>query len=179
MTKTRGLGLLFFLVFFALNASPAILANSLANESGSEKHFLFIVLSKDGLIERADKKQQWFSLTLKNVNPKVIYFADWPARFSGQLDLNLFLKQWSQGEFKKKPANGLMEVVRLTTIDQLRHSASYAVALADPVYTSVSNQLVFKIFPLQGNKMDLPDMANSDYIALFIDGKCLICSSKT
>ncbi|KTD24285.1 MULTISPECIES: hypothetical protein [Legionella] len=178
MTRKCELGLLLsFFAMFTLNTYSAILANSLANESVPEKRFLFIVLSKDGLIERANK-QHAFTLILKNVNPKVIYYADWPTRFSGQFDLNLFLRQWSQGEFKKKPANALLEIVHLTAINQLGHSASYAVALSDPVYNGAANQLLFTMSLLPGNKMNLPEMANSDYIALFIDGECSVCSGK-
>ncbi|KTD33798.1 hypothetical protein Lnau_2090 [Legionella nautarum] len=153
--------------FFTAPAWSAINANP-----GNTKNlrFLFVVLAKEGTIEIANREKREFILNLNKVNPQVVYFADRPARFSGQLELKRFLNQWSQGSYKKEPPRALLEVVRLNTINQSGQSASYSIVLGEPSYKSETNQLSMKIYSLPGNAMELPDLAHSDYVALFVDG---------
>ncbi|PJE18333.1 hypothetical protein [Legionella sp.] len=166
--------LLLVLAFFTVNAWSAINAspkmdNKSAPGTAKNLHFLFVVLAKEGTIEISNREKREFILILNKVNPQVIYFADRPARFSGQLELKTFLNQWNQGLYKKEPPKALLEVVRLNTINQSGQSASYSIILGEPIYKSEANQLSVKIYPLPGNAMELPDTAHSDYVALFVD----------
>lgn len=159
--------LMLVLAFFTANACSAINASP---GNAKNSRFLFVVLAKEGTIEIANREKQEFTLSLNKVNPQVVYFADRPAGFSGQLELKNFLNQWSHGSYKKEPPKALLEVVRLNSINQSGQSASYSIVLSEPIYKSEVNQLSMKISLLPGNAMELPDLGHSDYVALFVGG---------
>jgi len=161
---------------FAEVRVDSTLADTLPSQLKSTS-LLFVVLAKQGKIQLTDEQSQQYTLTLQHANPKVIYFANRPVRASGQLPLDKFIQQWTQGSFNKEPPNAVMEAVRLDLVDRPSKSVSYAVVLRDPVYNVKKNELSFKIKGLPGNKLALPTIARSDYVALFIDNDpvCLTC----
>ena len=143
----------------------------------SKQMVLFVLLAKQGTIQEAPNKPGQYQLTLKNINPDIIYFADRPARFANHMAVKRFINEWTLGSFKSDPPNAVMESIRLDPRSKLtsRRSESYAIVLTNPTYDFAKRQLVFDIKPLSGNPVPLPVLANSDYLALFIDSACLSC----
>lgn len=162
--------LLPFLLLFSA-ATPA-----LANVKAKNDRALLVLVSKEAQLQSIEKTDS-YKLTLKGVNPKVIYFADRPARLSGQMSLDKFVSQWKTGTFAKVAPNAVIEVVRLDAKTKKLDSnqTTYAVTLYKPAQVTESNELSFEIKPLPGNKTALPVTAASDYVAVFIDDICLSC----
>lgn len=132
---------------------------------------LFVLLSQHGYLQKHNDKPNTYILTLKNVNPDVVYFTDRPARYTNQIKLGKFLQEWQTGAFKTDPPNAVMETIRLQANGKSQHMrpVSYEIVLTNPIYNSKSNLLTFEVQPLKGNATKIPDTANSDYVALFID----------
>lgn len=164
---------LFLLVFLA--PTLALASTDQPTSLQNKERVLFVLLSRHGSIHEVSGKQGQYQLTLKGVNPQVIYFADRPARFANHVSLDKFLERWSEGSFKKDPPNAVMEGVRFSG-GQVKpnNTTSYAIVLSNPVYDSQKAELVFDIKPLSG-KASLPILSHSDYLALFIDSSCLSC----
>lgn len=141
-----------------------------------DDHALLVLVSKEASLKAADKSGS-YQLTLKGVNPKVIYFLDRPERKTGQISLDKFIKQWAKGgTFNQDAPNAVIEVVRLNAKTKKLESneTTYAVTLYNPASLN-KNQMNFEIKPLPGNDTKLPTTAASDYVAIFIDDVCLSC----
>ncbi len=67
---------------------------------------MFVQSAKEATVEGT-------KLTLKGINPLVIFFADRPERIAGHLTLPAFLKEWDQGKdsFAKDPPNATLSTV--------------------------------------------------------------------
>lgn len=135
---------------------------------------LFVMLSKEAALQNTDKPGI-YKLTLKGLNPKVIYFSNHPDRVSGHLATAKFVKQWSSnGVFSKDSPNAMLETVELNAkTDKLQNGiSSYALVLSNPSFSN-QNELNFEVKSLTGKV--LPSIQNSDYVAIFIDDVCLSC----
>lgn len=173
MSKITKLGmiLLYLALFIPLSAVAAGKINGQDNS-------LFVLLAKRGHIQSLMADKKIYRLTLKDVNPNVIYFLDRPARKTGQIALDGFIKQWKTGTFKNVPPNAVIEVIRLYANHrpERKHSVSYVVVLTNPNYNKAKNSLTFDIKALPGSKTPIPKVADSDYVAAFIDsGGCGPC----
>lgn len=156
----------------------SVITFAATNQPVTKDNSLFVVLAKHGHIQKKTNGGKYFLLTLSEVNPNALYFLDRPARKTGQVDLTMFLNQWEAGSFKTDPPNAVIEVVRLYANDKRehKHSVSYVVVLTNPIYKKSTNSLTFTIKALPGNKTPLPKVADSDYVAVFIDsGGCGPC----
>lgn len=138
---------------------------------------LFVLLSQQASIHAIPNKSGTYELSLRGVNPKVIYFSDRPERLSKQISTHQFIQQWKSGAFKSSPPNAVMEAVRLNlaTKQLQKGESSYPIILMNPVYHTKTNRLSFEIKALPGSKIALPTSAKSDYVDIFIDGVCLTC----
>lgn len=167
----------FLLPFILLFSATSVFANvSVPTAQANNAKVLVVLLSKQASIQ-ATKKPGVFELNLKGVNPQAIYFSNRPARLSGQIATDKFINQWKSGEFKHSAPNAVMEAVRLNLqTNQLSNvQSSYAIVLKNPVYAMQKDELNFQIRALPGNKLPLPVLAKSDYVAIFIDDVCLTC----
>ena len=168
-------------LFFALpsilfaGASATVIGDKV---DGKSTQVLFVLLSKEASV-RATDKPGTYKLTLKGVNPKVVYFSNRPQRISGQLSINKFVSQWiGNGVFSKIAPNAAIEAVSLNPhTNKLTNSATrYEVVLDKPAYAVNSkNEISFQIKALPEKNMTLPELGKSDYVAIFIDDVCLSC----
>lgn len=154
--------------------STTVFASSTSNQNKNAQ-LLFVMLAKHGAIQVVDKQKQTYQVSLKNVNPEVVYFSNRPIRESGHVDLTKFLNAWKNGSFVQNPPNGVMEAVRLNAENKPVKTVSYAIVLTNPSYDKKNNEIHFDAKPLPGNPTALPDLAHSDYVAVFIDSYCLVC----
>lgn len=152
------------------NATPTVQKT----QSVPAKQLLYVVLAKKAEMKIAtDVKNGTHHLYLKEVNPEVIYFTDRPYRISGHIAVEQFVDFWKKSNFSQVPPNAVMEAIRLIDKNNVtqKKTVSYAVELKNPILDKTNNQLSFDIVPLKGTQ--LPDIADSDYVALFIDDWCL------
>ncbi len=158
---------------FANVAADSALASKVSQYKNAR--LLFVMLPRKASMHITDEKNQIYTLTLKDVNPSVIYFADRPQRFTGEIKLENFIEQWKTGDFRNAPPNAVMQAVHLNIADQVKHAVDYVIELNDPVYNKKTNELQFKIRALPGNNTPLPQLAHSSYVAVFIDDVCFSC----
>lgn len=166
------LGCLFLLTFSTLTLANTNKTTSMLNK----QQVLFVLLAKQGTIHEEMNKPGQYQLTLKTVNPEIIYFADRPARFANHINIAEFIKRWQTGTFKMDPPNAVVEAMHLNgdkTKD--KHAVSYAIVLQNPLYDKTTDQLRFDIKRLSGDTTPLPIIASSNYLALFVDSACLSC----
>lgn len=147
---TTTLSLLALIVFgvSALSAS----ANPVINEADAPK-FLYTMSAKSGTFENG-------RLTLNDV-PLVVYFADRPARISGQLSIQVFEQGWGTGtdSFKNDPPNGTLSLLGEDG------DKNIVVELSEPDVKVEEGKISFKVKVLSG---ELP--ASFKHSTLFIDG---------
>jgi hypothetical protein len=135
---------------------------------------LTILLAKEANIQPLDKKSQ-YKLTLKGVNPKIIYFSDRPQRLSGHIATQQYINKWEHGIFLKNSPNAMIEIIDLSKNPESLGVKNFTIELRHPIYSANDHgTLTFTILPI-GNNKSLPLIKQSDYVALFIDDVCLSC----
>lgn len=148
---------LFALMVFGISALSTS-ANPVINETDAPK-FLYTMSAKSGSFENG-------RLTLNDV-PLVVYFADRPARISGQLSIQVFAQGWDTGtdNFRDDPPNAT-----LSTLGK-DGNKNVVLELSDPQVKVKEGQISFKVNVLNG---ELP--ASFEHSTLFIDnGYCPAC----
>ncbi len=179
MKQTGRLFIFSFVLMLATVMNVARADSSLLKLSPVKKNteVLFVLLSQQASFHAIPNKHDTYELSLRGVNPKVIYFSDRPKRLSNQIAIQKFIQQWKTGAFKNSAPNAVMEAVRLNvkTMQLQKGESSYPIILMNPVYHAKTNQLSFEIKSLPGSKVVLPTSAKSDYVAIFVDGVCLTC----
>ncbi len=142
--KTLAILCLFF-------AAQLTYANPVINEADAPK-FLYTMSAKSGTYENG-------RLTLNDV-PLVVYFADRPARISGQLSIQVFAQGWRQGpdSFKADPPNATLSILAE------EGNQNIVVELSEPDVKVKEGSISFKVRVLDG---ELPEKFG--HSSLFID----------
>ncbi|MGE0630451.1 MAG: hypothetical protein AB7O43_21865 [Hyphomicrobiaceae bacterium] len=132
--------------------SSALLVSGLAAQE-KRTQFLFVQSAESATLDNG-------VLTLKNVAPATIFFADRPKRMAGHMLTKTFLARWDQGKnsFKKDPPNATLSVFTANGKPGLA-----VVELKEPRLSG--NNLQFKVKVQSGS---LP--SNGGEASLFIDG---------
>jgi hypothetical protein len=126
-------------------------------------------------IARHDKDMSWLfissanglsfdgtTVTLSEVSPHVVMFADRPRRVADTIELQAFVDAWTKGgdeSFQKDPPNA-----GFTVWADGAYQVSVA-ELSDPAYDG--QKLSFKVKPIEGQ---LPK--SGQHTSVFIDGGC-------
>jgi len=147
---TTTLSLLAAIIFGA--SAMVASANPVINETDAPK-FLYTMSAKSGTFENG-------RLTLNDV-PLVVYFADRPARISGQLSIQVFAQGWDSGtdNFRDDPPNATLSILSKDG------DKNIVVELSDPNVMVKEGKISFKVKVLDG---ELP--ASFEHSTLFIDG---------
>ncbi len=152
----------------------ATVASTPTAATAQHNQVLLVLVSKSADV-RAMQQKGMYQLTLKGVNPNVVYFSERPVRVSGHITTEKMVSLWKTGVFQKAAPNAVVEAVGLNRNDQLKKSAStYAIVLNKPVYDEQTGELNFQVNALSGSNAIL-SLGDSDYVALFIDGVCYSC----
>jgi hypothetical protein len=144
-------------------AASAVLASSLATlkpalaqsdkDAPKVADFLF-VQTAEGLRFHKDTNK----LTLVDVSPITLFFADRPERIAGNMKTSAFIPFWSEGKdsFKNDPPNADVSILSRGKLEQI------VVVLQDPVLED--DDLTYTVRVLEG---ELPAKAKD--VSLFID----------
>ena len=89
-----------------LLVSTSVMSDHVINSKENENlQFLYVLSAQSGSFEGD-------TLTLKDI-PLVIYFSDRPNRIAGHMNLDQFLKSWTNGlgSFKADPPNAALSII--------------------------------------------------------------------
>lgn len=102
----RVLTLIGFLCPFPVMAKTLSNSNnsSIAMKDQQNAHYLFVLRAEKGVIT---KTESGYTLTLQNLDDKVLYFSDRPIRQAGFILIPQCMSSWSKGHnsFKANPPN--------------------------------------------------------------------------
>jgi hypothetical protein len=96
------------LLISALLAAPALQAVAASAEEAKQADFLFVQTSKSMTFDKAAS-----TLTLVDVSPITVMFADRPERVAGNMKTARFVPFWSEGKdsFLKDPPNADISIL--------------------------------------------------------------------
>ena len=108
--------------------------------------FLFVLRADTGVITKTDGG---YTLTLKDMDPKVLYFSDRPVRKAGFITMTRFMGDWAKGNnsFKANPPNAAIVHAALKT-NEKGIAQAIPVELSNPVITA--NGWLFHLKDLRG-----------------------------
>ncbi|NJL50219.1 MAG: hypothetical protein HC909_00340 [Blastochloris sp.] len=144
-------------------AASAVFASSLptlgsalaqsGQDAPKEMDFLFVQTAKGMRFHKESSK-----LTLVDVSPITLFFADRPERIAGNMKTSAFIPFWSEGKdsFKSDPPNADVSLLSHGKLEQI------VVVLQDPVLED--DDLTYTVRVLEG---ELPAKAKD--VSLFID----------
>ena len=169
------LGLFLFSSVFTVNTLATPLSTT--QKPQSNDRYLFVQAAAEVSIEAHEKKENTYTITLKNVSPYVNYFADRPIRKAGNMSIENFIKRWNHkghNSFIENPPNADVSAMQLGFIaeDTL---LNYTFQLTDPIYNSKNKTLSYTAVSLPGNSIIIPKSSTLHYVTLFIDDACLSC----
>lgn len=139
-------------------------------QSKQKVSFLFVLRAETGVIAKTDGG---YTLTLKGMDDKVLYFSDRPVRRAGFITMTQFMGDWIKGHdsFQANPPNAAIVHAALRT-NEKGIAQAIPVELMTPVTTE--NGWRFDLKDLQGKI----SMGSYDGIIVFVDDfspACKIC----
>jgi hypothetical protein len=146
-----------FLTAAAFVASAAPLHSALAQagkEGAKEADFFFVQNARSMTYDKATGR-----VTLKEISPVTVFFADRPERIAGNMPTSAFVPFWSEGQdsFLKDPPNANLSILEKET-----EGADIVVVLRKPSLNG--RDLSYDIEIIEG---ELP--AKGGPVSLFID----------
>src|SRR3990167_4232248 len=98
----------------AVAATGADTRTVVTTQSTQKASFLFVLRADTGVITKTDGG---YALTLKGMDPKVLYFSDRPVRKAGFIAMTQFMSDWAKGNdsFKANPPNASIVHAALKT----------------------------------------------------------------
>lgn len=104
------------LLISALLAAPALQAVAASAEEAKQADFLFVQTSKGMTFDKASNK-----LTLVDVSPITVMFADRPERVAGNMATARFVPFWGEGKdsFLKDPPNADISIIEGKSMRQV------------------------------------------------------------
>jgi hypothetical protein len=115
-------------------------------QSTQKASFLFVLRADTGVITKTDGG---YTLTLKGMDDKVLYFSDRPVRKAGFITMTQFMGDWAKGKnsFQANPPNAAIVHAALKT-NEKGIAQALPVELTNPVITA--NGWTFDLKDLQG-----------------------------
>ena len=98
------------------------------------------------------------TLTINNINEKLVYFSDRPNRIAGKIKFDKFMEIWDKGNdsFKYDPPNAGISV-KIKGEDKIG-----VIELLEPIL--IDNKITFKI-----KKLDFDFVGDFESIVIFVD----------
>lgn len=157
----------FLLMLFATNT---VLADQTALPSPTNKQVavLFTQTASSATLDPHQSKQRWYTLTLHDVDPDVLWFSERPNRLSGNLNINDFIKYWNQKtqqSFTKSHPNA--NLIAINDENGVKTKVSGVFVLTNPVYDAQNKTLTYNIYSIRGT---FNKKASLEHVALFVDG---------
>jgi hypothetical protein len=106
----------------------------------------FIQVARSGIIARDVNNRGKFTLTLKGIDPEVVYMSDRAAALSGKTSIQQFIGEWKSQPSNLKPErpNALL-VTKMSKTAKDNQSYENMVILSNPRYTDGSKSLTYDI----------------------------------
>lgn len=130
----------------AMATTGADLHAKVTTDTEQKASFMFVLRADTGVIAKADGG---YTLTLKGMDDKVLYFSDRPVRKAGFITMTQFMADWAKGNdsFKANPPNAAIVHAALKT-NEKGIAQALPVELSNPVITA--NGWTFELKDLQG-----------------------------
>lgn len=148
-----------------LVAFLALSSTACYQKQNSKPQYLVVMSAASGVISGA---KNGYTLTLHNVNPHVLQFADRPARKAGFVETQKFIANWQQ-YFKTSNPNGAF-VHANASADVNGQVRPVAFELSQPLMHA--NSITFKLSSLAGDQI-IPGQFK--HVTIFFDdvGTCI------
>ncbi len=132
-----------------------------AAKSTQKASFLFVLRAHHGVIA---KTSGGYTLTLKGMDDKVLYFSDRPVRKAGFITMTRFMGGWAKGKdsFKDNPPNAAIVHAALKT-NEKGFAQALPVELSKPVRTAAGWTFLLK------NLDGKISMGSYDGVVVYID----------
>lgn len=123
--------------------------------------FLFVLRAESGVIAKADGG---YTLTLKGMDNKVLYFSDRPVRKAGFITMTQFMNDWAKGKnsFQANPPNAAIVHAALKT-NEKGIAQALPVELTNPKESP--DGWVFHLKDLKG----MVNIGNYNGVIVFVD----------
>lgn len=131
----------------------------------------FIQIAKNGTIARNINDRSKFTLTLKGVDPEIVYMSDRSSALSGKTTIQQFLNEWKLNRSNLKPErpNALL-VSKMSKTARDNQSNENMVILSNPRYTESTKSLVYDIEIMDKSKTIREGSVHDP--VLFIESTC-------
>ena len=145
----------------AMATTGADMRTVVTKQSTQKASFLFVLRADTGVITKTDGG---YTLTLKGMDDKVLYFSDRPVRKAGFITVSQFMGDWAKGKnsFQANPPNAAIVHAALKT-NEKGIAQALPVELTRPLATP--NGWSFQLKDLQG-KMSIESY---NRITVFVD----------
>lgn len=149
-----------YVAIAATNGQASIKTATAAHQKAS---FLFVLRADTGVISKTDSG---YTLTLKGMDDKVLYFSDRPVRKAGFITMTKFMGEWAKGNnsFKANPPNAAIVHAALKS-NETGIAQAIPVELSDPVITA--NGWMFHLKDLRGKI----SIGSYNGVSVFVDSK--------
>mgnify|MGYP000700440270 CR=1 FL=1 len=156
------IGLTCSLPITVMATTDAQASTKISKATQQKATFLFVLRADTGSIAKTDAG---YTLTLKGMDDKVLYFSDRPVRKAGFITVTQFMNDWAKGNnsFQANPPNAAIVHAALKTNGK-GFAQAISVELKNPIATT--DGWVFHLTDLQG-KISVGDY---DRISIFVDG---------
>ena len=136
-------------------------------KSTQKASFLFVLRAHHGVIT---KTSGGYTLTLKGMDNKVLYFSDRPVRKAGYITMTQFMGGWAKGKdsFKDNPPNAAIVHAALKS-NEKGIAQAVPLELTNPVRTD--NGWTFHLKNLDGKV----SIGNYHGITIFVDNDVPMC----
>ncbi len=130
----------------AMATTSADRTTLITTQSKQKASFLFVLRADTGVFTKTDGG---YTLTLKGMDDKVLYFSDRPVRKAGFITMTQFMGDWAKGKnsFQANPPNAAIVHAALKT-NEKGIAQAIPVELTHPVFSA--NGLTFHLKDIQG-----------------------------
>ena len=149
----------------AMAATDAHTPAKVTTDAKQKTSFLFVLRADTGVITKSDSG---YTLTLKGVDDKVLYFSDRPVRKAGFITMTQFMGDWAAGSnsFKANPPNAAIVHAALKT-NAKGIAQALPVELTHPLIAT--NGWSFQLKDLQGKI----SIGSYNGITVFVDSSLI------
>jgi hypothetical protein len=141
-------------VFVTLLACLGFTAQNCFAFDAESQQYLYVQTAQSAIVKPVKGSADSFTLTLKNVRPNVICFAERPKRTAGMLNVKNFIELWlnpsdqNKNNFKNIAPNANLSGIKIGTQKQI----NIPVVLNEPQYDDKNKSLIYTINSLKGGE---------------------------
>ena len=165
-----------FLLALFLSGLLCLLSTTTFAASAPKEDYFYIQRATFGVFKKLGHTNT-YQLTLRGIDPYVVYFSDRPVRQAGLLTTEQFYQQWNSQQsnsFNKDAPNVGFFGVRVHRLFKGK-DINDAITLSEPQYNLARNRITYTATILTTNAASLPKKFKVKNIVLFFDPYCPMC----